>query len=199
MAKFPHPIQKFIMQLRKLPGVGSKTAERYAFEMLSWEPETIQLFAKSLQSLQEELQICPTCSCLKGETDCEFCNPAKRDPALLCIVSSAKDIYPIEETRIFRGMYHVLGAVLSPLHGYNTEQIDIPKIKSRIEAHKITDIILALDSTIEGDATSLFLKEELQTPSMNISRLAFGIPMGSSLDYVDAGTLTRAFLGRHRF
>jgi recombination protein RecR len=167
--------------------------------MLSWSPEAISLFAKSLQSLQEELHICPNCSCLKGESECEFCNPAKRDSSLLCIVSSAKDIYPIEETRIFRGMYHVLGAVLSPLQGYNTENIDIEKIKLRIETHGITDIILALDSTIEGDATSLFLKEELQTLSMNISRLAFGIPLGSSLDYVDSGTLTRAFLGRHRF
>ncbi len=199
MAKFPHPIQKFIMQLRRLPGVGAKTAERYAFEMLSWEPEAIQLFSQALQSLQAEIQTCPHCSCLKGEAECEFCNPSKRDPTLLCIVSSAKDIYPIEETRIFRGMYHVLGAVLSPLHGYNTEQIDIQKIKSRIQAHHITDVILALDSTIEGDATSLFLKEELQAFPINISRLAFGIPLGSSLDYVDSGTLTRAFLGRHRF
>jgi recombination protein RecR len=199
MAKFPIPIQKFITQLRKLPGVGAKTAERYAFEMLSWEPEAIHLFSKALQSLQEEIQTCPHCFCLKGDTECEFCNPAKRDPTLLCIVSFSKDIYPIEETRIFRGMYHVLGSVLSPLHGYNAEQIDINKIKSRIQTHNVTDVILALDSTIEGDATSLFLKEELQTFPINISRLAFGIPLGSSLDYVDSGTLTRAFLGRHRF
>ncbi|MBX9924258.1 MAG: recombination mediator RecR [Rhabdochlamydiaceae bacterium] len=199
MAKFPHPIQKFIMQLRKLPGVGAKTAERYAFEMLSWEPEAVQLFSQALQSLQVEIQTCSHCCCLKGETECDYCNPTKRDSSLLCIVSSAKDIYPIEETRIFRGMYHVLGAVLSPLHGYNTEQIDIKKIKLRIQSQGVTDVILALDSTIEGDATSLFLKEELQTFPINISRLAFGIPLGSSLDYVDSGTLTRAFLGRHRF
>lgn len=199
MAKFPHPIQKFITQLRKLPGVGAKTAERYAFEMLSWKPEAIHQFSHSLQSLQNEIQTCPHCSCLKGEGECEFCNPTKRDQTLLCIVSSAKDIYPIEETRIFRGMYHVLGAVLSPLQGYNTEQIDIQKIKARIASHNITDVILALDSTIEGDATSLFLKEELNNFPINISRLAFGIPLGSSLDYVDPGTLTRAFLGRHRF
>jgi recombination protein RecR len=199
MAKFPIPIQKLIMQLRKLPGVGSKTAERYAFELLSWNQEATALLSDSLKSIHAEISPCPECLCLKSDLTCEFCDPSKRDPTTLCIVSSAKDIYPIEETRIFRGMYHVLGGMLSPLHGYNTDKFDIGKIKIRIGLLGVKDVVLALDSTLEGDATSLFLKEEIQGCGVNISRLAFGIPLGSSLDYVDPGTLTRAFLGRHLF
>lgn len=199
MAKFPTPIQKLIMQLRKLPGVGAKTAERYAFEILSWKSESLELLSDSLKSLQSQISPCPNCACLKAEAECEFCDLTKRDPKALCIVSSAKDIYPIEETRIFKGMYHVLGGMLSPLHGYNTDKFDIGKIKSRIETLGVIDVVLALDSTLEGDATSLFLKEEIQHCNVKISRLAFGIPLGSSLDYVDPGTLTRAFLGRHLF
>ena len=199
MSRFPTPIQKLIMQLRKLPGVGAKTAERYAFDLLSWEKESLLLLSSSLSSIQSQIIPCPNCSCLKGNLDCEFCDLSKRDPSLLCIVSSAKDIYPIEETRTFKGIYHVLGVVLSPLHGYNTEKIDIEKLKHRIISLGVKEIVLALDSTIEGDATSLFLKEEMQTCNVNISRLAFGIPLGSSLEYVDSGTLTRAFLGRHPF
>lgn len=199
MAKFPSPIQKLIMQLKKLPGVGAKTAERYVFEMLSWDAEVLSNLSESLKSVQKQIQPCPSCSCLKSDAECEFCDPFKRDPTCLCIVSSPKDIYPIEETRIFKGMYHVLGGMLSPLHGYNAERFDIIKIKNRIDALGVTDIVLALDSTLEGDATSLFLKEELSSCNVRISRLAFGIPLGSSLEYVDPGTLTRAFLGRHLF
>jgi recombination protein RecR len=199
MTKFPNPIQKLIMQLRKLPGVGAKTAERYAFEILSWKPEALEILSDSLKTLQSQIHPCPTCACLKSELDCEFCDSRKRDTTSLCIVSSAKDIYPIEETRIFKGMYHVLGGVLSPLHGYNTDKIDIKKIKSRIQESGVVDVVLALDATIEGDATSLYLKEEIQHFNVKISRLAFGIPLGSSLDYVDPGTLTRAFIGRHLF
>jgi recombination protein RecR len=199
MAKFPIPIQKLIMQLRKLPGVGAKTAERYAFELLSWNPEATDLLSCSLKAIHTEISPCPECSCLKSDLTCEFCDLSKRDPTALCIVSSTKDIYPIEETRIFKGMYHVLGGMLSPLHGYNTDKFDIDKIKTRIQLLGVKDVVLALDSTLEGDATSLFLKEEIQNCGVNISRLAFGIPLGSSLDYVDPGTLTRAFLGRHLF
>jgi recombination protein RecR len=199
MTKFPAPIQKLIMQLRKLPGVGAKTAERFAFELLAWEPGSLELLSHSLRSIQAQVHPCPSCFCLKGEAPCEFCDPIKRDPSALCIVSHSKDIYPIEETKAFKGVYHVLGGLLSPLQGYNTDQIDMEKIKERIRTLQVKDVILALDSTLEGDATSLFLKEELAPCDVTISRLAFGIPLGSSLDYVDAGTLTRALLGRRPF
>jgi recombination protein RecR len=199
MTKLPDPIQKLAIQLRKLPGVGIKTAERFAFHLLSWEKESLQHLAKSLEQIQNKISPCQVCACLKGAEPCEFCNPHKRDPELLCIVSFAKDVYPIEETKAFKGMYHVLGGVLSPLQGYSTTEINTKKIKDRIETQGVKDVLLALDSTVEGDATSLFLKEELRGCQVSISRLAFGIPLGSSLEYVDSGTLGRALLGRNPF
>lgn len=199
MSKFPTQIQKIIAQLRKLPGVGFKTAERYAFRLIEWDAESLLQLSQSIASLSKEIEHCPTCNCLKGEEPCEFCNVNQRETQSLCIVSYAKDIYPIEETRAFKGLYHALGAVFSPLHGHSIENIDIQKIKTRVDFHNIKDIILALDSTLEGDATALFLKEEMKKWDVSISRLAFGIPIGSALDYVDAGTLTRALVGRLRF
>lgn len=199
MSKLPLPIQKIISQFRKLPGVGGKTAERYAFRLIEWDVESLQLLSQTIASLSKEIEHCSICNCLKGEKICEFCNPSQRDPSCLCIVSYAKDIYPIEETRAFKGLYHVLGGVFSPLQGHNIEKIDVQKIKTRVELHNIKDVILALDSTLEGDATALFLKEEMKNWNVSISRLAFGIPLGSALDYVDPGTLTRALIGRHRF
>ncbi|MES2199702.1 MAG: recombination mediator RecR [Chlamydiota bacterium] len=199
MSKLPPQIQKMIAQLRKLPGVGAKTAERYAFRLIEWNVESLELLSQTITSLSKEIKHCPTCHCLKGDTLCEFCDTTKRDTQALCIVSYAKDIYPIEETRVFKGLYHVLGGVFSPLQGQNIEKIDVQKIKNRIESHNIKDVILALDSTLEGDATALFLKEEMKNWNLSISRLAFGIPLGSALDYVDPGTLTRALLGRLQF
>lgn len=199
MAKFPTPIQKLIALLRKLPGVGGKTAERYAFHLLDWEPGTLSLLAQTLGSVQKEVSFCPNCFCLKGEFSCEFCNVNTRQTDVLCIVSSARDVYPIEETRAFKGLYHVIGGLFSPMQGNSMEKIDVQKIKKRVQEHNIRDIILALDSTLEGDATALLLKEEMQHWNVSVSRLASGIPLGSALDYVDAGTLARALIGRHQF
>lgn len=199
MSKLPLPLQKIISQLRKFPGVGAKTAERYAFHLIEWDVYSLDLLASAIGSIRKEITPCPTCYCLKGELPCEFCNKDKRDPHTLCIVSSPKDIYPLEETRAFRGLYHVIGTLFSPLHGNGSEKINLEEIRKRIELTGVKDVILALDSTLEGDATALFLKEEMKNWNVSISRLAFGIPMGSSLEYVDAGTLARAFIGRHDF
>ena len=199
MSKLPLPLQKIISQLRKFPGVGAKTAERYAFHLIEWDSYSLDLLASAIGSIRKEITPCPTCYCLKGLLPCEFCNNEKRDPHTLCIVSSPKDIYPLEETKAFRGLYHVLGTLFSPLQGNGAEKINLEEIKTRIELTGVKDVILALDSTLEGDATALFLKEEMKTWNVSISRLAFGIPLGSSLEYVDAGTLARAFIGRHNF
>ena len=199
MSKLPNALQKLIQHLRKLPGVGSKTAERYAFRLLEWEKEDLLSLARSLENLSKEVEYCSTCHCLKGAEACDFCDETKRETHSLCIVSHAKDIYPIEETKAFHGFYHVLGGVFSPLQGHGIDQIDLSTLYNRIQKHDIKDVLLALDSTLEGDATALFLKEEMQNWNVSISRLAFGIPVGSALDYVDPGTLTRALLGRHRF
>jgi len=199
MTRLPSSLERLIDQLRKLPGVGAKTAERYAFRLMEWKTESVLALAQSLAALHQELRYCSVCHCLQDTKPCTLCDPNHRDPSSLCIVAYAKDIYPIESTKAFKGMYHALGALFSPIMGQNAETIDLYKIQKRVEEHSIQDIILAFDATLDGDATALFLKEEMKDWNVNISRLAFGIPLGSSLDYVDPGTLTRALLGRHRF
>jgi recombination protein RecR len=199
MAKLPSTLTTLIAFLKKFPGVGSRTAERFAFHLLDWPEDQIAALSQQLSSLKEKITTCDICHCLKDEELCEFCNSQKRDTSILCIVSCAKDVYPIEETRIYKGLYHALGGLLSPMQGHHSDKINLAKIKERVLSLEIKDIILALDSTLEGDATALFLKEEMQDWGVRVSRLAFGLPLGSSLDYVDGGTLARAFLGRHNF
>jgi recombination protein RecR len=130
---------------------------------------------------------------------CSFCHSEKREPSQLCIVATPRDAYSLEETGSYRGYYHVLGGLLSPIEGKTPEHLNLDRLKKRITTLQIKEIIIALDSTLEGDTTSLFLKEQIQGWGLPVSRLAFGIPIGSSLDFVDGGTLARAMTGRQSF
>lgn len=194
--KYPEPLQKLIAILRKFPGVGRKTAERYAFQMISWQETDLQKFSTLLSNLKKEIANCDTCGALISALPCGFCNQARRDPTILCIVSSPKDIFSIEATGIYNGLYHVVSGLLSPLDGFGSEKIDFNKLKMRIVNSSIKEVILALDSTVEGDATALFLKKELEGEGVYTSRLAHGIPLGSTLDYIDEGTLSQALFAR---
>lgn len=194
---FPATLSTLITYLRRLSGVGSRTAERFAFEMLSWPQEQIQAFSALLGEIQEDVSPCKICGCLTQKQTCPFCAPS-RDTNSLCILASPKDAYAIEETRSYKGLYHVIEHLLSPLHDRHSHTLRVDRIEERIRAHGIKEVILALDSTLEGDATALYLKAKLEAHSISISRLAFGIPMGSSLDYIDGGTLARALQGRQR-
>ena len=199
MTKYPAHLKTLTTYFKKLPGVGSKTAERFSFHLLDWPESELNNFATHLLTLKEKLTTCPTCGCIEEENLCLFCSSTTRDPSSLCIVSNPKDVYPIEDTHVFNGHYHVLGGLISPLDGRSAQDLNTQKLKERIDQFKIKDVILALDSTLEGDATALYLKQELQSPDLRILRPAMGIPMGSSLDYVDGGTLARALLGRQNF
>lgn len=198
MTKFPSHLTTLIAFLKKLPGVGSRTAERYAFQLLDWSEEDLTALAQHFADIKKKIYLCPECQALMEEgTPCTFCNPSLRDSRCLCIVGSPKDIYPIEETRIFKGMYHVLGALLSPLQKFGPELLRIDRLKERIGKNHVEEIIIALDSTLEGDATSLYLKKELEAiPDLRVSRLAFGLPLNSTLDFIDGGTLAKALSGR---
>ncbi len=189
-------LQQLIFQLKLLPGVGSKTAERFAFHLLTWPDNTLADFGDIISSLKNKIHTCPTCHCLKNLESCDFCNTDKRDTSLLCIISSPKDAYAIEETHIYKGLYHVLGGLLSPLDGRTIQQLNLPHLLHRIAHLPIRETIIALDSTLEGDATALYLKEQLGKLGITVSRLALGLPMGSPLEYVDGGTLSHAFIGR---
>lgn len=201
MSNYPKKLLTLIALLKKLPGIGTKTAERFAFQFLGWSPEQLHQLARELASLKETIVPCEKCGCLKDEEKCSFCTHPQRDTELLCLVSSPKDVYAIEETHAYKGLYHVLGGVLggqlSPFRGRLSEEaFDLEPLKRRIAELKPQEVILALDSTLEGEATALYLKQELGKWGIKVSRLAFGLPMGSPLDYIDYGTLEKALKGR---
>ena len=199
MPKYPSDLTQLIAFLKKLPGVGTKTAERFAFQMLSWQTLELQSLANLISQLKEKVTACPECHALRDQSKCFFCHDGTRDSSQLCILASARDVYALEETGTYRGLYHVLGGLLSPIDGKTPEHLHLDQLKTRILSLQIKEIIIALDSTLEGDTTSLFLKEQIQGWGLSVSRLAFGLPMGSSLDFVDGGTLARAFTGRQSF
>lgn len=199
MAKYPAHLLTLIAYLRKLPGVGSKTAERFAFHLLEWEEKDMQNFSSLLSSLQEKVTYCNQCGCFAEDRICFFCDNPQRDRKTLCIVASPKDVFPIEDMKSYTGLYHILGGLLSPMEGKNPEDLQIHQLQKRIQELETQEVILALDSTLEGDTTSLYLKEELKKEGILATRLAFGLPLGSSLDFVDGGTLLRAFSGRQSF
>lgn len=194
---YPSHLLKLIDTLKRLPGVGNKSAERFAFQMLEWPENHLSEMAAIVSEVPSKLKNCRECGCLMGETDCTFCADPRPASRLLCVIASPRDAFSIEGTREYKGLYHVLKGLLSPMQGIGPEQLNLPLLKKRIEEHQIEEVVIALDSTLEGDATALYLKQELAPYSLKISRLAFGLPMGSSLDYVDGGTLTRAFQGRN--
>lgn len=196
---FPDHLIALIENLRKLPGVGTKSAERFAFHLLSWPKEQLTLLAKTIDEIPQKLKHCPSCGCLQGEEQCSFCLPHRQSTKVLCVVATARDALSIEATREYKGLYHVLGGLISPLDGVTPEKLRFSSLRERIDSLDVQEIVIALDATVEGDATSLYLKQELEKTSIVLSRLAFGLPMGSSFDYVDGGTLARAFSGRNQF
>lgn len=196
MLKYPKDLLSLIAHLKKLPGVGKKTAERYAFHLLGWKEEDLKAFSNRLGTLKAQIQSCSECGCLMEGVQCLFCDDNRRNRSILCMIASPRDVYAIEETGNFRGLYHVLGALLSPLDGKTLDCLNLPLIDHRVEQLGVKEVILALDSTLEGDATSLYLKEHLQKSGAIVTRLALGLPLGSSLDFVDEGTLSQALLGR---
>ncbi len=196
MMKYPSYINQLIDSLRALPGVGGKTAERFAFQMLTWNEGELQELARVIGGLSEAIAHCPTCGCLM-ERECPYCDNKKRVGNILCVVSSPKDVFAIEATGEYRGFYHVLDGLLSPLEGRGAEVLRLDRLVKRLD--QMEEAIIALDSTVDGDATALYLKNELEQHSIRVSRLAFGLPMGSPIDYVDGGTLARAFSGRGSF
>lgn len=197
--KYPKHLLTLIQSLTRLPGVGNKTAERYAFQMLTWEKKGLQEMASIIGEIKDKLCNCPECGCLIDENHCPFCQNARKEAGKICVVATAKDVFAIENIGDYYGFYHVLGGLLSPMEGITPDLLTIEKLLERVQQHHIQEVVVALDSTLEGDATALFLKKVLTPLNVNVSRLAFGLPMGSSLDYIDNNTLARAFSARSSF
>jgi len=200
--KYPKELTPLIAHLKKLPGVGTRTAERFAFELINWPQDHLNAFGETISGIREKIPPCSTCGCLTENSFCHFCEEGTRDSSQLCIISSPRDVFAIDGTGTYKGLYHVVENLLSPIDGRHANTLRMDRIEKRIKMHGIKEIILAFDSTLEGDTTALYLKSQLQKSDgkdLVISRLAFGLPMGSSLEYVDGGTLSRSFKGRQTF
>ena len=192
---YPKKFENLILAFQNLPGVGRKTAERYAFETLNWEQEKREEFVNALQVLIEGVDTCKVCGNLSDGDTCSICSDQNRNHTLLCVVQSPKDILAIESIQEYKGVYHVLNGVINTSRGILPEDINIDSLVDRIHKDEIKEVILALDPTVEGETTSLYI-EKLIGKDVLVTRLSYGIPMGGHLDYTDSLTLLKAFQGR---
>ena len=192
---YPKKFENLILAFQNLPGVGRKTAERYAFETLNWEQQKKEEFVNALQVLIEGVDTCKVCGNLSDGDICSICSDQNRDHTLLCVVQSPKDILAIESIQEYKGVYHVLNGVINTSKGILPEDINIDSLVDRINKDEINELILALDPPVEGETTSLYI-EKLIGKDVLVTRLAYGIPMGGHLDYTDSLTLLKAFQGR---
>lgn len=200
----PKQIKVLMTALQKFSGVGSRTAERMAYEMVAWKKEDRCKLSDAIADLNTGVKKCAVCNILienrpdiDSFKDCQPCQSQYRDAKYLCIVSHPKDIFAIESSGEYRGFYHVLSGLISPLDHQYDEVIQVDKIQKRIDEQGVNEVIIALDATLEGDATALFLTEKLKSPHIKVSRLATGVPIGSSLAYLDGGTLAQAIAFRN--
>ncbi|MEG0037527.1 MAG: recombination mediator RecR [Victivallaceae bacterium] len=198
MSKYPPSLSKIILTLKQLPGIGFKMAERLAFDLLSWPKEKLQNITTVLESIPDHFDNCFDCGMLiEKKTDCSYCNSQTRDSSVMCIVAYPRDVFSIESSGTFKGIYYVLGSLFSPASGKKPIPGRIIKLREKISTIKTKEIVIAMDFTLEGDTTALYLKKELGDLGINITRLATGLPMGLSLDYIDSRTLAKAFSGRN--
>ena len=194
MNSFPESVNQLIRELSRLPGIGQKTAQRLTFHILKSDQNDVERLARSLMDIKSKTDSCTICGEITETDPCGICNDSKRDDYLICIVEDAQDIYAFEKTNSFRGKYHVLGGVISPLDGIGPDDLNLEKLYDRIESG--TEIVLATNPSVEGDTTALYLAKVLTKKKVKITRLARGIPVGSEIEYMDEITLIRAMEGR---
>lgn len=200
MAEYIAPIKRLIEEFRKLPGVGEKTAVRYAFATLALEESELEQFADAIIGARRDVHICPVCCGLTAAVGkCEICSDEYRDKSLICVVESPKDIMVMERVRSYRGTYHVLGGVLSPIDNISADDLKVKELIMRAEAGGIREVIVATNPTPSGDATAAYLARILEPYGIEVSRLAYGIPVGGDIEYADEVTLHRAMEGRKYF
>lgn len=196
MSKFAEPMARLIDELKKLPGVGGKSAQRLAFHILRSSAEDADGLATAIRNLKEKLHLCSVCSNITDVDPCSYCTSATRNQRLVCVVEEPTNIASIEKARFYNGVYHVLHGAISPLHGVGPEQLRIASLLKRIESGSVDEIIIATNPTIEGEATAVHLTGLLKRPGVKVTRIATGIPAGSDIEYADEVTMLKAMEGR---
>ena len=191
------PLTELIAQFERLPGIGRKTAQRLAYSILEQPPERAEKFAEALVNARRKIHFCKVCQALTDMDTCAICADTERDHSVICVVAEPKDVIAFERTREYNGTYHVLHGVISPLDGIGPEQLRIKELMARLSDSGVTEIIMATNPTVEGEATASYLSRMIKPLGVKVTRLAYGIPVGGDLEYADEYTLARALEGRN--
>ena len=193
---YPKSIATLIEHFQKFPSVGPKSAQRMAFYMLRMPESEVQKFAQAILEAKRNTRTCEVCFNLSSSSPCEICQNPKRDRSIICVVSETKDLIAIEKTNEFKGLYHVLQGLISPMDGIGADDIRIKELLNRLTSDEVKEVILALPPSVEGEATSLYLSKLIKPFGITISRIAFGLPVGADLEYADEITIAKAIEGR---
>jgi len=196
MSKFAAPMSRLIDELKKLPGVGAKSAQRFAFHILRGSDEDAEELAAAIREIKAALRLCSVCNNITDVDPCVYCSNGARNQRLVCVVEEPTNIAALEKGHGYRGVYHVLHGALSPIHGVGPEQLRIQSLQRRAESGDIDEVILATNPTVEGEATAVYLAQRLKPTGVRVTRIATGIPAGSDIEYADEVTLQRAIEGR---
>jgi recombination protein RecR len=196
MSKFAEPMARLIDELKKLPGIGSKTAQRLAFHILRSNDEDAEALAVAVRDVKANLRLCSICNNITDVDPCIYCTSSTRNQRLVCVVEEPTNIASIEKTKHFNGVYHVLHGLISPLHGVGPEQLRIANLMRRVDDDQVDEVIIATNPTIEGEATATYLSGQLRRAGLKVTRIATGIPAGSDIEYADEITMLKAIEGR---
>jgi recombination protein RecR len=196
MSKFAEPMSRLIDELKKLPGVGSKSAQRLAFHILRASDADAEALAAAVRDVKANLRLCSVCNNITDVDPCVYCTSLTRNQRLVCVVEEPTNIAAIEKTRHFNGVYHVLHGSISPLHGVGPEQLRIANLITRVDAGNVDEVIVATNPTVEGEATATYLSQQLKRAGVRVTRIAMGIPVGSDIEYTDEITMLKAMEGR---
>jgi recombination protein RecR len=196
MSRFAEPMTRLIDELKKLPGVGSKTAQRLAFHILRSNDEDTESLASSIRDVKAKLRLCSVCNNITDVDPCVYCSSPTRNQRLVCVVEEPTNVAAVEKTKHFNGVYHVLHGSISPLHGVGPEQLRIGNLTRRVESGEVDEVIIATNPTVEGEATATYLAQQLRRSGLKITRIATGIPVGSDIEYADEITMLKAMEGR---
>ena len=200
MSEYAEPMARLIDSLRRLPGIGPKSAQRIAFHLLKAEPEEADRLASALRELKSKIRLCEVCNNFTDVSPCSYCSDGSRDARLVCVVEEPANIVPVEKTGKYRGRYHVLHGALAPLQGVGPDQLRIGNLLARIQGDggggSVEEVIVATNPTVEGEATALYLSRLLKPLGVRVSRIAMGIPVGGELEYTDSATVAKAMEGR---